>query len=61
MSTTEAALTAHLVRPQAVNDDAFLVQAAKDLHDRFEIEHATLQVERGDPSHPCRLEPDHVV
>jgi cobalt-zinc-cadmium efflux system protein len=60
MSTTEAALTCHLVRPQG-SDDAFLMRAAKDLHDRFEIEHVTLQVEHGDPAQPCRLEPDHVV
>jgi cobalt-zinc-cadmium efflux system protein len=61
MSTTEAALTAHLVRPEAVNDDAFLMHAAKELHDRFEIEHVTIQVERGDPGQRCRLEPDSVV
>jgi cobalt-zinc-cadmium efflux system protein len=60
MSTTEAALTCHLVRPQG-SDDALLMRAAKELHDRFEIEHVTLQVEQGDPGQPCRLEPDHVV
>lgn len=61
MSTTEAALTAHVVRPQAGNDDAFLMRTAKELHDRFEIEHVTLQVERGDSGQHCRLEPEHVV
>jgi cobalt-zinc-cadmium efflux system protein len=60
MSTTEAALTCHLVCPRG-SDDAFLMDAAKELHDRFEIEHVTLQVERGDPGQACRLEPDNVV
>ena len=61
MSTTEAALTAHVVRPQVDDGDSFLVQAAKELHDRFEIEHVPLQVERGDPNQPCRLEPAHLI
>lgn len=49
MSTTETALTAHLVRPEDARDgggdDAFLCAAADMLHDRFGIEHATLQIE----------------
>lgn len=59
MSTTETALTAHLVRPGAGLDDAFL-RAAEDLLARsFDIRHCTLQVEAGDQA--CRLAPDHVV
>ena len=61
MSTTEVALTAHVVRPDGANDEAFLAALGKQLHDRFEIEHATVQVERGDPAHQCRLQPDDVV
>ena len=61
MSTTETALTAHLVRPGGQADDAFLQDAARELHDRFDIEHATLQVEAGDPAHPCPLAPDERV
>jgi len=57
LSTTETALTAHLVRPGAVLDDAFLATTAGLLADRFGIRHATLQVEAGDPSHPCALAP----
>lgn len=45
MSTTETALTCHLVMPAGHPGDDFLVQAADGLHDTFEIEHATLQVE----------------
>ena len=47
MSTTETALTAHLVRPQGEDDDAFLHAACAGLSERFAIGHATLQVERG--------------
>jgi cobalt-zinc-cadmium efflux system protein len=61
MSTTETALTAHLVMPTGFPGDAFLAQTCKQLHDHFGIEHATLQVEIGDPNHPCALAPDHIV
>lgn len=53
MSTTEAALTAHLVKPDSQGDDALIIQASKELHDRFGIEHTTLQWEREDISKPC--------
>lgn len=53
MSTTEVALTAHLVTPQAAVDDSALATACKVLHDRFGIEHCTLQSERGDETYPC--------
>lgn len=56
MSTTETALTAHLVVPNANIVDALLAQIGKELHDKFGIEHATLQVERGDSLHPCGLD-----
>ena len=46
MSTTETALTAHLVKPDSKNDDVLIEQASSDLHDRFGIEHTTLQWER---------------
>ncbi|HEY3798405.1 MAG TPA: cation diffusion facilitator family transporter [Caulobacteraceae bacterium] len=53
MSTTEAALTAHLVRPEADVDDVMLAEVCGELKARFSIHHATLQVERG--NHPCEL------
>lgn len=46
LSTTETALTAHLVAPDAGSTDALLGVARTMLHDRFRIEHCTLQVER---------------
>ena len=61
MSTTEVAMTAHLVRPGAGLDDQLLVQACRELAHRFGIGHATLQVESGDPAHPCALAPAEVV
>jgi cobalt-zinc-cadmium efflux system protein len=61
MSTTEAALTAHLVMPDAACEDSLLSRVCAELHDQFGIEHTTLQVEQGDPAHPCSLAPNHVV
>jgi cobalt-zinc-cadmium efflux system protein len=45
LSTTETALTAHLVAPRA-DSDVLIEAAQKMLHDRFHIEHCTLQIER---------------
>jgi cobalt-zinc-cadmium efflux system protein len=61
MSTTEAALTVHLIRPEAGLDDDWLHGVAHELHDRFEIEHATIQVESGRGLRACRLAPHDVV
>jgi cobalt-zinc-cadmium efflux system protein len=60
MSTTETALTAHLVIPDGAPGDAFIATTCRALHDQFKIEHATLQIEMGD-GHPCTLAPDHLV
>ena len=60
MSTTETALTAHLVMPGGHPGDAFLVELCMKLKQRFGIGHATFQVET-DPLMACPLEPDHVV
>ena len=51
LSTTETALTAHIVTAQADYPDALLESARTLLHDRFHIEHCTLQVERHHPAH----------
>jgi cobalt-zinc-cadmium efflux system protein len=60
MSTTETALTAHLIRPGNPDGDAFLHAACEGLARRFNIGHATLQVET-DAAHACRLAPAEVV
>jgi cobalt-zinc-cadmium efflux system protein len=46
LSTTETALTAHIVTPRADYPDALLARARAVLHARFHIEHCTIQVER---------------
>jgi cobalt-zinc-cadmium efflux system protein len=61
MSTTETALTAHLVRPGAPIDDAMIQRACVELKARFRIDHATLQVEDGAFDHPCHLADAAVV
>jgi cobalt-zinc-cadmium efflux system protein len=61
MSTTETALTVHLVRPDAALDDDLLCHACDALRTRFGIGHATLQVEDGRGAHPCSLQPSEVV
>ncbi|MWV43404.1 cation diffusion facilitator family transporter [Paenibacillus sp. HJL G12] len=53
MSTTETALTAHLVVSEPESNDRIIQQATHELHERFGIEHPTLQIEYG--SFPCRL------
>ena len=54
LSTTEVALTAHLVMPETRPEDALLLEITRELHDRFGIEHSTLQVERGNlADYPC--------
>ncbi len=61
LSTTEIALTAHLVRAETA-DDQHLIQAAGDgLAARFRIGHATLQIETAALAALCRLRPDEVV
>ena len=59
MSTTETALTAHLIMPAGHPGDAFLHRVCQQLHDRFGIEHATLQIELGDSPNSCDLASDH--
>ncbi|MCZ7658647.1 MAG: cation diffusion facilitator family transporter [Xanthobacteraceae bacterium] len=59
MSTTESALTCHLVMPGGHPGDGFLAETAQGLAHRFGIGHATLQIELGPAA--CALAPDHVV
>jgi cobalt-zinc-cadmium efflux system protein len=58
MSTNETALTAHLVRPGG-HDDAFLHHVCEGLSHRFNIHHATLQVEVSGET--CKLAPAEMV
>ncbi len=56
MSTTEAALTAHLVKPDGKLDDPLLEQIQNELQDRFGIGHMTVQLECGNCDHSCAQE-----
>lgn len=54
-STTEIALTAHLLMPDGHPGDAFLTEASEGLNSRFHIDHPTLQIELAACAIPCRM------
>ncbi len=60
MSTTEAALTCHLVMPAGNPGDAFLVEATHHLNDSFGIKHTTIQIVTS-PVTACALTPDGAI
>lgn len=59
MSTTEAALTCHLVIPSGHPGDAFLIEAAQQLNEQYNIQHATIQIATSPAA--CALASDHVI
>ncbi len=61
MSTTETALTVHLVMPAGHPGDRYIARIGEELRQRYGLGHATIQVETGDGAEPCALAPDHVV
>lgn len=62
MSTTETALTVHLVMNKDKHDDMFLAKVCKELKENFKVDHPTIQVESGDVENfNCALKPDEVV
>ena len=60
MSTTEIAMTCHLVMPDGHPGDAFLHDLASELARRFKINHPTVQIET-EPHLACALASDDVV
>jgi cobalt-zinc-cadmium efflux system protein len=57
LSTTETACTAHVVKREPQLDDELLKRIAHELHERFGIEHTTIQFERCDgPDCPTEQE-----
>ena len=56
MSTTETALTVHLVMPQSAPDDYFLKGICGDLQNKFGIEHSTIQIEKDAQSANCSVD-----
>jgi cobalt-zinc-cadmium efflux system protein len=61
MSTTQTALTAHLVKPDGKLDDELLHEICHELEERFQIQHVTVQWEQGNGTQTCKQEPDEVV
>ncbi len=57
MSTTESALTVHLVMPNGYPGDAFMDDIMQTLKERFSVQHCTLQLEQGTTNHCCSLQP----
>ena len=55
MSTTESALTVHLVMPEGYPGDAFMDGIMRTLKERYSVQHSTLQVEQGTTDHACVL------
>jgi cobalt-zinc-cadmium efflux system protein len=53
MSSTEPALTVHLVMLAGVPQADFLSRVSHDLHQQFGIEHSTIQLETGSSLLPC--------
>jgi cobalt-zinc-cadmium efflux system protein len=61
MSTTETALTAHLVMPGGYPGDAVRNAINEALKEKFSIGHSTLQIETGDAGVFCQFESGHIV
>lgn len=55
MSTTETALTVHLVMPGGYPGDSVMDEVVEALEHNFGIHHSTLQMEQGTTSHACSL------
>jgi cobalt-zinc-cadmium efflux system protein len=55
MSTTDVALTCHLVMPGGYPGDAAIDDIARQLKEQFGIHHTTQQTEQGTTQHECSL------
>lgn len=53
MSTTQVALSVHLV-VEPTDPDRLLAELTRELHERFDIDHPTIQIEHGDCENPCQ-------
>jgi len=53
MGTSQIAMTVHLVMPDGCLSDDFLEEVTEELHERFEIVHPTIQIERNLAKHGC--------
>lgn len=61
MSTTENALTAHIIMPDGHPGDSYLTSLTHLLRDTYHIHHSTIQIEIGNTDVPCSLAPASIV
>jgi cobalt-zinc-cadmium efflux system protein len=61
LSTTENALTVHLVVADDVARDVLLPRVYNDMRRQFGIGHPTIQFENSELAHHCELRPEHVI
>lgn len=61
LSTTQTALTVHLVMPEGRLDDRLLYRINVELRERWGIGHATVQIERGNVAELCDQRDGHHV
>jgi cobalt-zinc-cadmium efflux system protein len=59
LSTTETALSVHLVMPGGYPGDSFLSELMEELEHRFAIHHGTVQIQQGEIRHGCMPAPHH--
>jgi cobalt-zinc-cadmium efflux system protein len=55
LSTTENALTVHLVMPNGHPGDTFMDEIVQTLKEQYSVHHCTLQIELGTTQHACSL------
>jgi cobalt-zinc-cadmium efflux system protein len=58
MSTTETALTVHLVMPDGYPGDLLMDEIVSTLKQGFSVNHSTIQIEQGTTNHMCTLAPE---
>jgi len=61
MSTTEIALTVHIVKPDHKNDDELLLKICRELETKFNVHHSTIQFERKVAQKNCNQGIEHNV
>lgn len=55
MSTTEIALTVHIVKPESEYEDKFIEEVHEELFEIFGIDHSTIQIEKSDNCNDCSI------
>ena len=56
LSTTENALTVHLISTKVSIENRYLEEIQEHLHHNFSIEHSTIQIEKNDANYTCELD-----